>query len=90
MIKEAENESKERRRRDQAQYLKGTRGVYWLHLILSADYMLNINSGKMSDEPVPHFSTATGNFLIFIKTVADHWIIVPALLYPSQRGGTSH
>lgn len=66
---------------------EGHTWVYWFHLILSADYMLNINSGKMSDEPLPHFSTAMGNFLIFIKIVADH---CPCPLYPSQSGGMSH
>lgn len=35
-----------------------------------ADYMLNINYGKMSDEPVPHFPTEMGKFFIFIKIVA--------------------
>lgn len=33
--------------------------------------MLNINYGKVSDEAVPHFSTAMGNFLIFIKIAAE-------------------
>lgn len=67
MIKEAENESKERRGRDQMQYWGGHRRVHWFHLILSADYMLNITYGKMSEEPVSFFSKENVPFLIFIK-----------------------
>lgn len=50
---------------------EGHSRVYWFHLILPADYMLNINYGKRPDEPVSRFSTETGNFLIFIKIVAE-------------------
>lgn len=68
MIKEAENESKERRGRDQMQYWGGGHGrVLRFHLILSADYMLNITYGKTSEEPVSYFSTENIPFLIFIK-----------------------
>lgn len=41
--------------------------VLRFHLILSADYMLNITYGKTSEEPVSYFSTENIPFLIFIK-----------------------
>lgn len=49
------------------QYLGEHGRVHWFHLILSADYMLNITYAKMSEEPVSYFSTENVLFLIFIK-----------------------
>lgn len=61
--------------------------VHWFHLILSADYMLNITYGKMSEEPVSYFSTENFPFLIFIKKEQN---LRRCPLYLSQSRDLSH